>query len=427
VIAPARQAAYAALVAHEVTGTPLPGAIAAARTSLTDPRDHSLLTELATGAVRMRKALDYQLAQRTARPLETLDPPVRSALRLGAYQLLYLDRLPPSAVVHDAVALTKRAGKSSAGALVNAVLRAVARDRAHLTWPDAPTVAALATRYSHPEWLVERWLNRCGLESTTAWLAFNNRPPRLCVAVNRLKGTRETLAARLEAEGVATEPTARAPHGLHVTRGAALATDAFREGWFVVQDEASQLIAELGDLRAGQHVLDLCASPGGKTMSLAARAGGAGALIACDVRPRRVRLLRQTLARLEVHASIVQVAANGDLPFATGAFDYVFVDAPCSGLGTLRRDPDIRWTRTPDDLVRLAAAQLMLLHRAARVVAPGGTLVYATCSSEPDENDAVVANFLADATRFTERYLHRTMPFDTGLEAFYGAVLVRHV
>ena len=136
-IAPARQAAYAALVAHEVTGTPLPGAIAAARTSLTDPRDHSLLTELATGAVRMRKALDYQLAQRTARPLETLDPPVRSALRLGAYQLLYLDRLPPSAVVHDAVALTKRAGKSSAGALVNAVLRAVARDRAHLTWPDA--------------------------------------------------------------------------------------------------------------------------------------------------------------------------------------------------------------------------------------------------------------------------------------------------
>jgi 16S rRNA (cytosine967-C5)-methyltransferase len=413
-------------MAHEDKGTDLPAAIAAARTSLSDPRDQGLLTELVTGAVRMRKAADYQLAQRSSRPLTALDPPVRTALRLGAFQLLYMDRLPPSAVVNDAVALTRRAGKTSAGAMVNAVLRALARDRGQLSWPDAPLVSALATRHSHPEWLVERWLARYGVDGATAWLAFNNRPPRLCLAVNRLKGTREALAARLQAEGVATEPTATARHGLHVTGGAALASASFRDGWFVVQDEASQLIAELGSIPSNGRVLDLCASPGGKTMTLAARATD-GVLVACDVRPRRVRLLRQTLSRLGVGAAIAQVAGSGQLPFSEGAFDYVLVDAPCSGLGTVRRDPDIRWSRTPADLARFSAAQLVLLQRAARLVARGGTLVYATCSSEPEENEMVVARFLADHAGFTAHHLHRTTPVEAGLEAFFGAVLVRNV
>lgn len=425
-IAPARQAAFAALMAHEEKGTDLPAAIAAARTALTDPRDQGLLMELVTGTVRMRKAIDHQLSQRSSRALTALDLPVRTALQLGAFQLLYMDRLPPSAVVNDAVALTRRAGKTSAGGMVNAVLRALSRDRRRLSWPDAPIASALATRHSHPEWLVERWLDRYGVDGTTAWLTFNNRPPRLCLAVNRLKATREALAARLEAEGVATEPTATAPHGLHVISGPALATAAFRDGWFVAQDEASQLIAELGALPPNGRVLDLCASPGGKTMTLAARAAG-GVLVACDVRPRRVRLLRQTLGRLQIAAGIAQVAGSGDLPFAPGAFDYVLVDAPCSGLGTVRRDPDIRWSRTPADLVRFSAAQLVLLERAARLVSPGGTLVYATCSSEPEENEMVVAAFLARHPGFTADRLHRTTPVEAGLEAFFGAVLVRNV
>jgi 16S rRNA (cytosine967-C5)-methyltransferase len=426
-IGAARQAAYAALVAHEVRGTDLPTAIAKARAALGDTRDQGLLTELATGTVRMRKALDYQLAARTTRTLDALDPPVLTALRMGAFQLLYMDRLPPSAVVHDAVALTKRGGKGSAGALVNAVLRALAGRRDRLTWPEGPPATALATRHSHPEWLVQRWLDRYGPEPTATWLAFNNQAPRLCIAVNCLKGTREALAERLAGEGVSTEPTARAPHGLHVIRGAALSTDAFREGWFVVQDEASQLIAELGELRAGQRALDLCASPGGKTMGLAARTGDEPSLVACDVRPRRVRLLRHTLARLQLRASIIQVPPEGDLPFVVGAFDFVLVDAPCSGLGTVRRDPDIRWSRTSEDLSRFAAAQRALLRRAARVVKAGGSLVYATCSSEPEENDAVVAAFLDEASGFRLRRTHRTTPFEDGLEAFYGAVLHRLV
>jgi 16S rRNA (cytosine967-C5)-methyltransferase len=427
VIALARQAAFTALVAHEVKGTDLPAAIVAARGALTDSRDHALLTELVTGVVRMRLALDYQLALRTTRPIEALDPEVRTALRLGAFQLIYLERVPPSAVVHDAVALTKKAAKSSASGLVNAVLRAVSRDRMKLTWPDAPIAAALSIRHSHPEWLVVRWIERYGLADAARWLAFNNEPPHLCLAVNRLKGTREQLAERLLSENVRTEPTTSAAHGLHVVSGVALSTPSFREGWFVVQDEASQLIAELGPLRTGDRVLDLCASPGGKTMALAARAGATGDLVASDVRPRRVRLLQQTLTRLGVPAAIVRVGTTGDLPFADGAFGFVLVDAPCSGLGTVRRDPDIRWARTGDDLARLAAAQVALLERASRVVGAGGTLVYATCSSEPEENEAVVDAFLANAAAFRLSQTHRTTPIADRLEAFYAAVLRRNV
>ncbi len=425
-IAPARRAAFDALVAHEVKGTELPAAIAATRHGLHDPRDQSLLTELVTGTVRMRMAVDHQVGQRSSRPLPGLDEEVRTVLRLGAFQLMYLQRLPPSAVVDDAVSLTRRCGKTSAAGLVNAVLRKLSRDRNRLAWPESPEAHALAIRHSHPEWLVSRWLARYGADRTRTWLAFNNESPRLCLAVNGAKGSREELAARLSAEGIETTPTTRAPHGLLVTRGAALGTEAYREGWFVVQDEASQLVAELGELNPGQQALDLCAAPGGKTLALAARVGPGGLVVACDVRPRRVRLLKATLVRTgHLAVPVVQIPPAGDLPFAAGVFDFLLIDAPCSGLGTLRRDPDIRWRRQPDDLVRLAASQLTLLHRAAPLVRRGGRLLYATCSSEPDENEAVVAAFLADAHEFALRLEHRTTPPDDGLEAFYGAVIAR--
>jgi len=425
-IAPARRAAFGALLAHEVKGTDLPAAIATARHVLHDARDQTLLTELVIGTVRMRLALDHQLGLRTSRPLAGLDDEVRTSLRMGAFQLMYLDRLPPSAVVDDAVSLTRRAGKSSAAGMVNAVLRALARERVALTWPETPEAHALAIRHSHPEWLVSRWLQRYGPEPTRAWLAFNNESPRLCLAANRLKATRDELAARLAVEGVDTVPTSCAPNGLTVVRGAALGTAAFSEGWFVVQDEASQLVAELGELGPGQRVLDLCAAPGGKTVALSARVGQTGRVVACDVRPRRVRLLKATLARTGLGGiPVVQIPAGESLPFVAGAFDFVFIDAPCSGLGTLRRDPDIRWRRQEADLMRLAAGQLMLLHRAAPLVRRGGTLLYATCSSEPDENEAVVSAFLADASDFVLRREHRTTPPDDGLEAFYGAVIAR--
>ena len=433
-IATARVAAFDALREIEARHLDLGEAVARVRQPLADERDRALLLELVSGTLRMRAAIDFQLASRVTRSLAKLDEAVRIVLRMSGFQLLYLSRIPASAVINDAVELTRRAGKSSAAGLVNAVLRALARDREQLTWPavpppDAPVAAVaeyLAVVQSHPSWLVARWVERHGRDATERWLAFNNQAPALCLVPNRTLVSREALAEELRADGVATEPTARAPHGLHVVSGHPLATRAFREGRFLVQDEASQLIAALVDPPRGGRVLDLCASPGGKTLSLIADVGGQGLVVAADVRPHRLRVLAGTLARCRAaRARVIHIPAEGALPLRDTSFDTVLIDAPCSGLGTVRRDPDIRWRRSSEDLPRFAAAQLKLLDRACGLVRAGGTLIYSTCSSEPDENEDVVAAFLRTHADYSERRTHQTLPFRDGLEAFYGAVLRR--
>jgi 16S rRNA (cytosine967-C5)-methyltransferase len=433
-IAPARLAAFDALLLIAGERLDLGEAVARVRKPLQDERDRALLLEIVSGALRMQGAIDYQLAKRVTKPLARLDAAVLTVLRMSGFQLMYLSRTPPSAVIHDAVDLTRRAGKSSASGLVNAVLRGLARDRDTLAWPERPAEGSapaqlaeyLSIVHSHPQWLVERWLARHGVEATERWLQFNNTAAVLCLIPNRTLLSREALAEELKADGVETRPTSRAAHGLLVVSGPALGTRAFREGRFLVQDEASQLIAELVAPPRGARVLDLCASPGGKTVALAADVGGGGLIVASDVRPHRLRVLAATLARCRINrARIIHVPPRGPLPLAAGAFDAVLIDAPCSGLGTVRRDPDIRWRRSPADLPVFAATQLDLLARAADLVRPGGTLVYSTCSSEPEENQDVVAAFLAGGAGFTQARLHQTLPFDDGLEAFFGAVLVR--
>jgi 16S rRNA (cytosine967-C5)-methyltransferase len=417
-------------------------ALSRARDPLPDPRDRALATELATGTLRWRLAIDYQLQQRSTKPLAKLDGGVLDSLRLGGYQLLYLDRIPVSAIVNDSVELTKSNGLGSAAPFVNAVLRRLARERQAIGWPDrSDVVEHLSVVHSHPAWLVERWLARYGEDVTTRWLTFNNHPPSLTLATNRLRGTRSQLAGRLRGEGVDTRPTPVAPHGLVVERGHALSSEAFRSGLFVVQDEASQVIPELVAVPPGRRVLDLCASPGGKTLAIAADCDQSGLVVATDVRPKRMQLLASTMARCgapRVH--LAQVPSQGALPFQEAIFDRVLVDAPCSGLGTIRRDPDIRWRRGPADLAGFAASQVAILQRVRPCLEPGGLLVYSTCSSEPEENEEVVAAFLASAPEFlqlpidqmalpaalaemrTPEGFLRTSPM-FGLEAFFGAVL----
>jgi 16S rRNA (cytosine967-C5)-methyltransferase len=428
-IAPARRAAADALAEIDAGDLDMGSAIARARVGLHDQRDRALLLEIVTGTLRMQAAIDYQLAARVKRPLARLDTALLRVLRMSAFQLIYLSRLPPSAIINDAVELTRRSGKSSAAGLTNAVLRSVSRERAALSWPTRANLSEhFSTVLSHPRWLVDRWLERYGEQATEAWLQFNNEPASMCLAVNRHLTTRQTLAGDLAASGVKTEPTSRAANGLRVTEGHALGTDAFADGRFIVQDEASQLIGELASPPAGARVLDLCASPGGKTLAISADAGPRGLVVAADVRPHRIRLLASTLARCRVPAtSVVHVPAEGPLPFQPGAFDLVVIDAPCSGLGTIRRDPDIRWRRLPGDLARFAAAQRALLDRAADLVKPGGRLLYSTCSSEPEENEEVVASFLRDRADFTTERTHQTLPFRDYLEAFFGAVIRRTI
>ena len=426
-IAPARRAAVDALAVIDAGELDMSSAIARARAGLHDERDRGLLLEIVSGTLRMQAAIDYQLAARASRPLAKLDTAVLRVLRMSAFQLIYLSRLPASAIINDAVELTRRSGKSSAAGLANAVLRSVSRDRDALSWPPRANVAEhLAIVFSHPRWLVDRWLQRYGEQATESWLAFNNEPATMCLAANRHVTTREALAGELASIGIETEPTSRAANGLRVIEGRPLGTDAFVQGRFVVQDEASQLIGELASPTPGARVLDLCASPGGKTVMMSADVGPRGVVVASDVRPQRVRLLAATLARCRVpNTTVVHIPSEGPLPFLDGTFDLVVIDAPCSGLGTVRRDPDIRWRRSPDDLKRFAVAQRELMARTADLVTSGGRLLYSTCSSEPEENEEVVASFLRHRPDFTQEQTHQTLPFRDHLEAFFGVVLRR--
>ena len=432
-IAPARLAALDALRQIDDERLDMGEAVDRVRKPLTDERDRALLLEIVSGTLRMRAAIDHQLALRLTRPLARLDALVRDILRMSAFQLMYLTRTPSSAVINDAVDLTRRGGKTSATGLVNAVLRTLNRERQRLVWPPRPAdesdLAAMTSYFgivhSHPEWLIERWLRRYGVGETERWLEFNNKSAAVCLAPNRTLASREALAEELAADGVETEPTAHATQGLHAS-GPALGTRAFREGRCLVQDEASQLIGELVEAKRGERVLDLCASPGGKTVLLAADVGATGLVVACDVRRHRLRVLTDTLARCRLsRVRVVQVPVAGSLPFAEGTFDRVLIDAPCSGLGTVRRDPDIRWRVAEADLPALAATQVLLLQRAAALVRIGGSLTYSTCSSEPDENQQVVDAFLATFPAFTQARVHQTLPFREGLEAFFGSVLTR--
>lgn len=446
-IGPARTAALEALRAVSIGGQDLPAALARTRPLLADERDRALATEIVTGTLRWQRRLDHIAGAVARRPAHTIDPEVLLVLRLSLYQILHLDRVPAAAVVDDAVNLVRRTRRSSAAGFVNAVLRSTLRQRHRLPLPPPPGPAAtpeevtryLAIVHSHPDWLVRRWLDRHGLGDTERWLRFNNDPPSLTLRVNTLKATRDDLQAALREAGVETAPTRYAPFGLTVVAGNPLRLPP--DGRFVVQDEASQLVALLVSARPGDIVLDLCASPGGKTGAMAADMSDAGVLVACDVRPRRLRILRASVEMSGARSiRIVQVPSYGRLPFQS-AFDRVVVDAPCSGLGTLRRDPDIKWKRREEELPALSRRQVELLTRAAESVRPGGSLVYATCSSEPEENEEVVRAFLAVQTAFVLETggdswplapalrdtsgFFRTLPFAHGLEAFFGAVMTR--
>jgi 16S rRNA (cytosine967-C5)-methyltransferase len=443
--APARVAAFHALRSVAAGREDLPAALARARTHLTDERDRALAADIVTGTLRWQRNVEHLIEHFARRPLDKLDTDVATILRLSLYQLLHLDRVPAAAVVDDAVDLTRGARKQSATGFVNAVLRSALRERHRLPLPPRPddpadrqtALAYLAVTHSHPEWLVRRWLDRYGFAATERWVQFNNMPAPLTLRANRLRVDRDALVGVLAQGGISAEPTPYAPDGLIVTDGNPMRSP--RDGMFFVQDEASQIVTHAVDARPGERVLDLCASPGGKTMAMAADMQDSGVLIACDVRQRRLALLQDTVrASGAGHVRIVQVPADGPLPFS-GRFDRVLIDAPCSGLGTVRRDPDIRWRRAETELQALADQQVRLLHRVAGLLRPGGRLVYATCSSEPEENEEVVDRFVREQSAFAtvslrgespvldplldERGMLRTLPFAHGLEAFFAAAL----
>jgi 16S rRNA (cytosine967-C5)-methyltransferase len=452
-IAAARRAAYGALRAVATRTHDLGEALAESRERLPDDRDRALTAAIVVGTLRWRNRLDWLLARAANRDVASLDPEVLDILRLSLFQLLYLTRVPASAVVDDAVSLTRAARKKSAAGLTNAVLRRLARTRHRLGLPElsvpieeTPREALLeylTVTGSHPRWLVERWVERLGAGAAARWIEFNNQEAPLTLRANTLRTTRNELAERLKTSQVETRGARYAPDGLVVLDGQPLRTADAGAGLFVVQDEASQLVPLLAGTSRRSMVLDACAAPGGKTLALAAGAARYGVLVASDVSSRRVVLLRDILHKAGAdRPHVIQADLERGAPFGA-VFDLVLLDAPCTGLGTLRRDVDIRWRRSPDDVRQAAVKQGRMVQTAGSLVAPGGRLIYATCSSEPEENEEVVDGFLAARPDFEqvaardlvadgvpadlldEHGRLATRPDRHDLEMFFGAALER--
>jgi 16S rRNA (cytosine967-C5)-methyltransferase len=352
--------------------------------------DRRLTHELAAGVLRQRSLLDQQLAPLVPRDWSLVDPVLQDILRVGAYQLTRLERVPAHAAVDTSVALARRLRGTRAAGFVNAVLRRLSQAAPEQTKPDGD-VPALAVEYSHPDWLVERWLNRFGREQTEALLRWNNTPPPL-VAQSAREGL-ERIDEEWRAAGI---DTGRAPYGAGIvpdlTRPAEL--PGYREGHFIIQDPAQALLARFVDPPAGAVLYDACAAPGGKTVAL----GRTSRVVAGEINRHRARRLSENLARAGSGREHVVVADARQPPIQTA--DVVLLDAPCTGTGTYARHPDARWRVTPNALARITELQRELLAGAVELVPPGGLLVYSTCSLEPEENEMQIERFLEEHPDF---------------------------
>jgi 16S rRNA (cytosine967-C5)-methyltransferase len=400
-ISPARKIAYDVLGRVEGEGAYASDLLHAELGARVKPADAALATELTLGVLRQRMLLDFLLELHLEKTVERLDLPVAIALRLGAYQLRFLQRIPASAAVNESVELVKKARKTSAASLVNAVLRRVAEESKiaaeKLLPPDIPGAERLAIVHSHPAWMIERWLARFGEARTIALLEADNRAPRLSCTLSDPALRQEVLRA-LEQAGLRVEPGTLLRDAFSVSGGSAARTAEFRAGRISIQDEASQAIALLAGVRAGNRVLDLCAAPGGKTQSLARAAGSEGLVVAADRYGHRLRAMAAQLDRLGLsNVRLVQLDASQGLPFGE-KFDRILLDAPCSGTGTLARHPEIRWRLRREQFAEFHALQARMLRVALAHLAPGGRLVYSTCSIEPEENEDAIAEILRGAS-----------------------------
>jgi 16S rRNA (cytosine967-C5)-methyltransferase len=369
-----------------------------------DARDLALATRLAYGAVQRRATLDHVIETLSGRSLDRLEPAVIAALRLGIFQLVYLDRVPDHAAVAESVELAKAESRGGAG-LVNAVLRRAAREAEALVGalPDGtPEQAAL--RHSHPEWIARLWWDTFGAGTARALMAADNQPAEAALRANTLRITAADLAQRLPVE---TEPTGE--EGLILDEPFdAHGSSEWREGLFMPQSRAAMAVARVLAPEPGERVLDLCAAPGGKTTHLAALMRDQGELVAVERHTGRAQALRRTAARMGATSVEVRVADAAEP--AGGTYDRVLVDPPCSDLGTLASRPDARWRKTADQPERLARTQGAILRAGADALAPGGTLVYSTCTISPAENERVIDAFLAEREEFEADDLRQEVP-----------------
>ena len=429
-VTPARLAAFEIL--RRVAEGAYASVLLASREEELKPADRALCHELVLGVLRRQLWLDRLLEHYSNRKVAELDTAVRVALRLGLYQLRFLSRVPASAAVNESVNLVHFARLRSAGSFVNAVLRRATREPE--TDPASnihDPVERLAVVTSHPPWLIERWTKALGAGEAEAFARSNNEPAPIAFRIVHTRA-RNDVCERLRQAGAELVPSKVARSAWRICGAGSLLAELAAAGEVYVQDEASQLIAAVLEVKPGQRVLDVCSAPGSKTTQIADITEDSATIVAADVHEHRLRTVVSS-AKLHGLDSIHCVALDGlrPLPFPESSFDRVLVDAPCSGTGTLRRNPEIRWRISPADIDDLSGRQRQLLANAARVVKPGGRLVYSTCSVEPEENEAVVQAFLEgnrnfrldelalDSSLITSAGMARTWPHREGADGFF--------
>lgn len=376
--------------------------------------DRAFATELGYGSIRTLNTLDWILSGFLKKPLSEQTVWTRNILRLAVYQIFYMDKVPAAAACNEAVEQTKRFGSAGEAKFVNGVLRNIIRSRERIKFPSLAEdpVDHIALKYSHPIWLVERWLKEFGLEDTIALCRADNAAPPNTVRVNTLRVDLPTLVEKLRDEGVSCVKTRYAPEGLEI-KGFPTLNDltSFREGLFVVQDESSMLVGHAVGPSPGMRVIDVCSAPGGKTTHLAQLMRDQGTIIASDIYPHKLRLVIENCQRLGIKCVQPEVRDARELSASYAEWvDCVLVDAPCSGLGVLRRRPDARWRKEPEQIPGLINLQEAILAEAARCVRLGGVLVYSTCSITDEENLGQVQKFLAGHPHFRLEDLNGLLP-----------------
>jgi len=376
--------------------------------------DRNFITELVYGTVRWKLTIDWIIGQFSKIKLEKLSPWILNIMRLGVYQLLFTDKVPQSAACNESVKLSKKYGHSASSGYVNAVLRNIARNRDRISYPKKAesTLKYLSVKYSHPEWMIKEWIKLFGEEFTESLLQKNNETPQLTVRANTLKTTKEELSNILRDAGYEVDGGKYAPEALIIKNPASVTNiEAFQKGYFQVQDESSMLVGNILDPKPGELIMDVCSAPGGKTTHIAQLMENKGTIIARDIHPHKIKLIDDAAKRLSISCIKTEVfdATKLDERYVMKA-DRVLVDAPCTGLGIIRRKPDIKWERHEKDSEEITKLQRTILDISSEYVKPGGVLVYSTCTIMPEENQDIVLDFISRKRDFELEDITELLP-----------------
>jgi len=375
--------------------------------------DYAFVREAVYGTLRWRGRIDWVIGRVSEVRPKKLERFILNLLRLGLYQILFMGKVPVSAAVNESVEIAKASGREGAAGFVNAVLRRVSDGKIELDMPHSRDPSSVSVLHSHPLWLVERWAHELGADETIELCRANNRIPPLSLRTNTLKTSRAKLLAEIKKEIPQANSAPFSPEGILIDPPVPLSrVPRFRDGWFQVQDESSQLVGHIVDPKPGERVLDACAAPGGKTTHLAQLMANRGRVYAADISPRRLSLLEENCQRL---GATIVTPLRKDLAkpvvFAgEERFDRILVDPPCSGLGTLWRNPDIKWKRKAEEISKFRGIQGAILHRLAPWLRKGGRLVYGTCTLTREENEEVLEGFMAEHPGFALEDLPRVLP-----------------